>query len=156
MATKKKELSDFDGREVVGATIALTNAGDGLSKAMAVAPAEFHHGDRVYVVIETECAKVRFDKSKDDPNRLLRVHTLKAGVSTVVDETLVAQVLDEQRKRNEAHEGKERIEGLVEPDHSKERARRERVVSDGPVPISRAAQKALDRAAKARADAGDE
>lgn len=88
-------LSPFDGRDVLRSTIAITKAGDGLSEAMKIAPQEFHHGERVFVVLETTVGKVRFDPIKDT-EALSRVHVLEAGLSTIVSEALVREVLDSQ------------------------------------------------------------
>lgn len=45
-------LGTYNGRDVIGAAMALTNAGDGLSAAMKLAPVELHMGDRVLVLVE--------------------------------------------------------------------------------------------------------
>lgn len=91
-------LSTFDGRDVIKATIAVTNAGDGLSDALKVDPQEFSLGDRVYVVLETEVAKIRFEEIKDT-DALARVHVLKAGNATIVDGVLVEAQIKEQAER---------------------------------------------------------
>lgn len=108
MASK---LPKFDGADVTSATIAVTNAGDGLSKAMKVEPRAFHMGDKVYVVIETEVAKIRHEPvEKDNPTGAQRrVHTLRAGVATVVEHELVADVLEAQKLIIEEHEGVVRL-----------------------------------------------
>ena len=90
------DLSPFEGRDVVGATIAITRAGDGLSEALAVRPAEFHVGDLVHVVLACEVAKVRFDADRHEEDALIRVHVLRAGTATIVDQNLVRGVLDRQ------------------------------------------------------------
>lgn len=97
----KKQLHEFEGREVVGTTIVLTNTGDGLSKAVAVENVEILHGQKVYLVIEAEAEKVRFDKSKDDPSKLIRVQILKGGTISIVDFKLVAEVLTRQEEAND-------------------------------------------------------
>lgn len=97
------KLSKFDGREVIATTIKITKAGDGLSQALAIDPVEMHHGERRYVVLEANVGKVEFVPSKDDPDCLIRVHTLVAGTTTMVDEELVKAVIELQRtKLNEA------------------------------------------------------
>lgn len=96
------DLTPFDGREVARTSIAITRAGDGLSEAMKVEPREFHHGDTVYVVLECTVTKVQFvpfDKA-DPAGPLSRVHTLAAGVATIVDEELVKAHIAEQADRN--------------------------------------------------------
>lgn len=93
----KSHLQPFDGKPVVQTTISVSNAGDGLSNALAIEPQEFHHGDRVFVVIEGEIDRVTHSPlSKDVPNMLVREHRLKAGTSTIVEGSLVAEVLEAQ------------------------------------------------------------
>lgn len=101
-------LTSFEGRDVLQSTIAITNAGDGLSKALAIAPTEFQLGDTVYVVLETEVSKVQYVELPDTGS-LKRVHTLKAGTATTVDDNLVADVLEQQRLAIEQAEGVERL-----------------------------------------------
>lgn len=92
------QLSAFDGRDVIRTTVAVTNAGDGLSEAMSIEPREMHHGQRVYLVLECEVSKIRFDPVKDT-NALTRVHVLRAGNASLVDADLVKKHLDEQAER---------------------------------------------------------
>lgn len=94
------QLTPFDGKPVVRTTIAITNAGDGLSDALGIDPQEFHHGDKVYVVLECEVAKVaHIPVDKDTPGILLRQHTLRAGVGTIVDADLVEEQVRRQAER---------------------------------------------------------
>lgn len=102
-------LTPFDGKDVLSAGIAIRNAGDGLSEALSVDPQEFHHGEKVYVVLECEVDKVRFDPVKDSDG-LRRVHVFKAGTATIVDESIVATQLDDQRRKIEAAAGVRRLE----------------------------------------------
>lgn len=111
MATKTNPvpgLTQFEGRDVLQATIKVTNAGDGLSQAMQIAPAEHHLGDTVYLVIEAEVSKVHYEELQDT-GTLKRVHTFKAGNATMVDGQLVAKVLEDQVKAIEKAKGVERI-----------------------------------------------
>lgn len=108
-AAKKKALHDFEGADVLQATIKVTNAGDGLSQAMHVEPEEFRLGDTVYLVIEATVSRVNYEEIKDT-EALKRVHTLKAGTATMVDGTLVAGVLDEQKLKIEKAQGVERLD----------------------------------------------
>jgi hypothetical protein len=95
-------LGTFDGHDVITSTVAITNAGDGLSQAMSIEHTELHHGDKVYVVLECEVTNVAFPVIKDTES-LSRKHTLRAGVATIVDKRLVDSVIGEQkRKINEA------------------------------------------------------
>lgn len=107
-------LTPFEDHDVVGATISITNAGDGLSEAMKIEPREFEHNETVYVVLETTVSKVRFDPSKDDAEDLIRVHVLKAGLATIVDQSAVQGALSAQRKKIEEAEGVSRLPGMDE------------------------------------------
>lgn len=102
MSKKKSGLKDFEDLAVVRSTIAITNAGDGLSEAMKVEPQEFRQGDKLFVVIECEVAKVTFVPiDKNEPKGLQsRVHTLRAGVATIVDGKLVHDLVREQEEKN--------------------------------------------------------
>lgn len=102
--TPPATLSPFDGRTVLNTTVAVRNAGDGLSAAMQVAPVELHHGERCWIVLECEVDKVRFDPIKDT-DCLQRVHMLKAGTAVMVDESLVREHLDEMERKIEEGAG---------------------------------------------------
>ena len=82
-------LSSFEGRDVLQSSIKVTNAGDGLSDAMLVDPAEYHLGDSVYVVLECVVARVDY-QALTGVDALRRVHTLRAGTATVVSPELVS------------------------------------------------------------------
>ncbi len=97
-------LPPFEGQDVLSTTIAITNAGDGLSAAMKVDPKEMHLGDTVHIIIEAEVAKVRHEPIKDTEG-LQRVHVLKAGRATMIDGAAVADALDEQDRRLERAAG---------------------------------------------------
>lgn len=51
----------FEGREVKGIKAIVRKTGDGLSAAQEVEPVEVHVGDRVFVIAELACRKIRFD-----------------------------------------------------------------------------------------------
>lgn len=111
MATKRKpakdagvNLGEFEGRAVLGTAIKVTNAGDGLSAAVAVDPAIHHLGDKVFVVLETEVSNVAHPPVKDTAG-VSRLHTLKTVAATIVDEDMVRDVLDAQRVRIERAAG---------------------------------------------------
>lgn len=94
----KSKLKPFEGTDVSEATIKVTNAGDGLSKALEVEPEAYHEGDRIYVVLETKVAKVTFEPIPDN-GTLRRVHTLRAGAGTVVDGELVRDMIQAQKAK---------------------------------------------------------
>lgn len=109
-------LTPFENHDVVGTTIKVTNAGDGLSQALKVEPIEYERGETVHVVLECQVDKITFIASKDNAEALIREHTLKAGVATIVDGSKVKKVLAEQRKKLEQAEGIEKLPGLDEAD----------------------------------------
>lgn len=102
------QLAPFEGRDVLQTSIKVTNAGDGLSDAMAVDPDEYHLGDTVHVVLECIVGRVDYVQI-NGVDALRRVHTLKAGTATVVDAELVKDVLDAQRLAIEKAKGVARL-----------------------------------------------
>lgn len=118
-------LSPFDGRDVVRSTIMVTNAGDGLSAAMAVDPREYHHGQEVTLVIRGTVAKVRFDPlDTDSPedSALVRVHSIKAGTAVILDEAgekkvkgILDKTADRIKRAIEAARGIDRLPGVDDP-----------------------------------------
>lgn len=123
MATKKDagRLAKFEGREVIGTQIAITNAGDGLSKAMSIEPEQLKLGETVYIVLEATVSKITMQEVKDTRS-LLRVQTLKAGTATLVDEELVSEVLEEQRVKLEEAEGVVRLDFGDKPEEADDEA----------------------------------
>lgn len=112
MATRKKaetallprRLHPFEGRDVVATTVAITAAGDGLSESMSVDPSELELGQRVNVVLQCEVTKIRYEELKDT-GVLRRVHILRAGLATIVDDELVqGALLMQAEKLREARE----------------------------------------------------
>ena len=119
--TKTKKgagLTPFEGKEVRKMGIAITNAGDGLSESMNVAPAEHESGERLFVILEVEVTKVAFEPlSKGDPGGpQKRIETMRAGTATLADAKLVGDLIAEQAERNllakERDGGTERLPGV--------------------------------------------
>jgi len=111
-------LHSFDGREVIMSTIAIIGAGDGLSQALSIDPREYHHGQQVDVVLRCEVTQVGFKPIKDT-DRLERKHTLRAGIATIVDASLVEEVIEAQRVKIETAAGVQRIpfdDGVIDAD----------------------------------------
>jgi hypothetical protein len=98
------QLPKFEGREVAGAKIKITRAGDGLSEAMAIEPQVLKQHAKVFVVLECAVGRIAFDPVKDT-NGVIRVQTLIAGTATIVDEDLVKEAIEEQRLKNEEARG---------------------------------------------------
>jgi hypothetical protein len=76
-------LSQFEGRDVVDTTVAITKAGDGLSAALEIEPTELHHKQIVQVVLECEVGAVTF-KSATEGEGLIRVHKLVTSRATLI------------------------------------------------------------------------
>lgn len=91
------DLTPYEDRDVIQSSIRLTNAGDGLSQALAIAPAEYHVGQTVHVVIEAEVSRIAYEPVKDT-DVLKRVHTLRAGLGTIVAEADVHQLINKARR----------------------------------------------------------
>lgn len=102
-------LAEFEGHDVAQTTIRVTKAGDGLSAALSVAPVEFDLEDEVYIVLRTSCVRVSHEPIKDT-GVLRRVHTLAAIEGTIVKQSLVDKVLQEQRVAIEQAAGVHRLE----------------------------------------------
>jgi hypothetical protein len=114
-------LTPFEGQDVVGSRIKVTNAGDGLSESLAVEPAAFGLGSKLYVVLECEVAKVQHVPVKDT-DTLVREHTFKALGATLADADLVAELVEQQKEiirlRKEEAAGIQRLTFAPDPDTS--------------------------------------
>lgn len=107
------KLSKFDGLDVLATGVALTGAGDGLSKALAIDPVELHQGDEVYVLTKAIVQKVRFEPiDKDNPRGpQRRVHMLRAGTATIVDPDFAKGKIEDQERL--IREAQEAAKGIV-------------------------------------------
>ena len=108
-------MHEFEGLPVTECAVALVRTGDGLSEAMQVDPVELHQGDKVFMVIEGQVNRIRFDPaSKDDVDgSQKRTHTITARAGTIVPEGDVAALLAAQQERNlKAREAAAGIEPL--------------------------------------------
>jgi hypothetical protein len=95
------KLEPFEGVDVLGAGIEIPGAAGGLRDAMKIEPRQFHGGDRLYVVLECDVSKVRFDPIASDGEMLgwRRVHVLAAQAATFVDGDLVKEAIDSQKRK---------------------------------------------------------
>jgi hypothetical protein len=95
------KLGTFDGRRVARTKIKVTNAGDGLSEGMQVAPQLLFIGDKCYVVLETEISKIEHTTvdPKDPYSDLERTATLRADTGLIVDADLVKEHVQQQKLR---------------------------------------------------------
>lgn len=95
------ELEPFEGLPVVSAGIEIPGAAGGLRDAMKVEPRAWHQGDRCYVLLECDVAKVRHDPIEqgeyNGPQR--RVHILNALGGTIMEPDLAKPAIDAQHER---------------------------------------------------------
>jgi hypothetical protein len=103
-----EKLTPYRGHDVLSATVAIRNAGDGLSKAMDVEPVELALTSKVHVVLECEVEKHRYDPIPDTDGYQL-VNMLKAGRATIVDAEFVEKYLDDQQRRIDEAAGQIRL-----------------------------------------------
>jgi hypothetical protein len=92
-------LTPFEHRDVLATKVAIT---------MEIEPDELELGTTVYVLLECSVDKVRFEPLADT-DALIRIHVLRAGTATLVDEKMAAKPLDAQRRRIERARGVERL-----------------------------------------------
>ena len=103
------DLGSYDGIDLLGSTVSIRNAGDGLSDSLAVEPAKLPIHSTVHVVLECEVTKHTYEEIKD-VDGLRVVNVLKAGRATMVDADLVREHLDEQQRRIDEAEGQLTLE----------------------------------------------
>jgi hypothetical protein len=85
-------------RPVVATKINLKTPGGALDSTMAVAPQQWHTGDEVVLVMKFRVGAVAFpEHKKGDASEFDRRHDFHAMLATVIDESLVKEVLDKQR-----------------------------------------------------------
>lgn len=108
MAQAKVDLGLFEGLDVIQSSIRVVRAGDGLSKAMALDPVVLHTGQDVTIVIRCKVGSIIHRPIKDTES-LERVQTLEAGSAAIIDDQLVAKLLDEQKLRLEQAAGVQRL-----------------------------------------------
>ena len=112
----RRGLDPFEDVDVLRVQVAVTNAGDGLSEALAVDPTPLPLGATVHVVLECRVQQVKFVPAVDKEHPedgLARVHVLRAGRATLVSAGDVQAALDAQADRilraREAAEGVQRL-----------------------------------------------
>lgn len=84
-------LPEFEGLTVDHATVRITNAGDGLSEALEIAPKALSIDDSVYYVLRGTVTQVNHRIDKD--TNVTRVHTVKATRITEVDRDVAEKML---------------------------------------------------------------
>ncbi len=96
--TTATKIPKFEGRNVAKTSVAVTKAGDGLSAPLTVAPDVIKVGEKRFLLLEVECARVNHQEIKDS-SELDRVHTLKTVAGTLVDEDLALPLLNAQAEK---------------------------------------------------------
>lgn len=114
---KTDALPEFEGQEVQASQIRITNAGDGLSEALKIAPRALHHGDDVAILIRGKVTQINHKAAgKGEEEHLIRVHTISAFAATELELDHAKQILAA------AHENltrrKAEIEGQMALDES--------------------------------------
>lgn len=96
-------LDPFEGQPVLSVGIEIPGAAGGLRESLKIDPVQLHHGEKVYVLLETTTDKIRFDPEKDEEG-WKRVHVLAVEQGMLVDADLVAEHMAQQKARiAEAH-----------------------------------------------------
>lgn len=103
MTEAMSPLDPFEGQPVLSVGIEIPGAAGGLRESLKIDPVQLHHGDKVYVLLETTANKIRFDPEKDEEG-WKRVHVLDVDAGMIVDADLVAEHMATQKARiAEAH-----------------------------------------------------
>lgn len=103
MTDAPSTLDPFEGQPVLSVGIEIPGAAGGLRESLKIDPVQLHHGDKVYVLLETTANKIRFDPEKDEDG-WKRVHVLDVDAGMIVDADLVAEHMATQKARiAEAH-----------------------------------------------------
>lgn len=110
--------AEFEGEAVVGTSVSIKSAGEGLSKAMSIDNELLRRHDVVNVLLECTVVKVGFGDAKDIDGTV-REQLLKAGRATLIDADLAGPLLDEQDRKLEEAAGIQRLdfgEGIPDDD----------------------------------------
>jgi hypothetical protein len=102
LATSPKDTSEpreFEGDEIVGSTIKLVGAGDGLSDSLKIEPVAFHRGEDVFFVVHGKNRFAAFPPEKKGSDRVVRQHTIDTVDIAIVDEADVAELLLRNRQK---------------------------------------------------------
>lgn len=123
MTATAEKLPEFEGELVHQAEVRITNAGDGLSEALKIAPETLHIGDQVHYVLEGVVTQVNHRTKGNDDDIIIRVHTIKAGAITKVDAKVAEKILSQAR--DELEKAKAEAQGQLMMDAENEAAAKE-------------------------------
>lgn len=114
---RQDALPDFEDGLVELSQIRITNAGDGLSEALKIAPRALHIDDEVAILIRGRVTQVNHRKkdSRDgEDDTIVRVHTVKALAATEIEMEHAKKILvaaaDNLARRKAELEGQMQIE----------------------------------------------
>lgn len=117
------KLESYKGHDVLRTTIAIRNAGDGLSQAMGIDPVELELGSTHYVILKVEVAGHDYVPIKDTDALELK-QVLKATDATLASGADVKALVDAQAERilkaREAAAGITRLEFTDGPEDGDE------------------------------------
>lgn len=106
---KTSHLSNSVAGDVINTAVAVKNAGDGLSKALAAAPMDLQSGDRGFIALEYEVGDIHFVRVKDAPGCFTRKADLIAETVTFIDDEAVEAAIERQKVALEEHQGVHRL-----------------------------------------------
>ena len=102
VAMAGKQLTPFEGRDVIRSRVEITNAAGGLHEAMDFDPVELGQGETVFVLMECKVNKIRFDPithKGEDLGSAARIHILRAEMATFVEAHYAREHIDAQKER---------------------------------------------------------
>lgn len=86
-------IDEFEGEEVTGIRLVLRGTGDGLQKAVKVAPVKLHRHQVVQLVCQATTSRILHRDSDEDPLYVDRVQILDCEAITIVDDPQVRKLI---------------------------------------------------------------
>lgn len=119
-ASVAKPLGEYHGLPILKTTIAITNAGDGLSKSMKIAPVIHEVDTEVMVLVRCTVSRHGYQLLDEDTPAYELKQSFKADTATVVTGAQYEKILNRQadavRKAEAESKGQGRIPGTDERD----------------------------------------
>lgn len=114
-------LGEHLGDPIIRTKVAITGAGDGLSKALAIDPQVIGRDEQVYVVIRCALKDHKLEWFEDPDEQIggwELTNRLRAGLATIVDPEVVADLLEAQQRKLDEAAGIARLplDGVGAPD----------------------------------------
>lgn len=108
------DLGEYRGHDIIRTSIKLTKAGDGLSKALGIAPHVYEQGDELMVLVKVKVGQ-HAHKLIPDTECLELVQEFEAQTATIVSgqqyERTLSTAENRQRKAQEEAKGIQRVPG---------------------------------------------